>query len=120
MQADREWKYLFSWVRLIDDTFMNWEESEEKLQTFFEYINSVYTPIKWTMERKQDGKFPVFDIAFIQSVYAMLEHQIFTYILPLLKHGMKKTAAIHTLTRRALNYCSTQQGTEVYHSSIFI
>ena len=46
IQADREWKYLFNWVRLIDDTFMNWEESEEKLQKFFEYLNSVYAPIK--------------------------------------------------------------------------
>ena len=35
IKADREWKYIFNWVRLIDDTFMNWEESEEKLQNVF-------------------------------------------------------------------------------------
>ena len=46
---------------------MNWEESEEKLQKFYEYRNSVYAPIRWTMERAQDGKFHAFDIALFRS-----------------------------------------------------
>jgi len=116
IQADREWKYLFNWVRLIDDTFMNWEESEEKLQKFFEYLNSVYAPIKWTMEREQDGKFHVFDIALIRSGNVV---QTSVYRKPSASDRYlhftsaqawhEKTAAIHTLTLRALNYCSTQQ-----------
>ena len=26
IKADRKWKKSFNWVRLIDDTFMNWKE----------------------------------------------------------------------------------------------
>jgi len=115
IQADREWKYLFNWVRLIDDTFMNWEECKEKLQKFFEYdnLNSVYAPIKWTMEREQDGKFHVFDIALIRSGNVV---QTSVYRKPSASDRYlhftsaqawhEKTAAIHTLTQRALNYCS--------------
>ena len=44
IQADQKWKYLFNLVRLVNHTFMNWQESEEKLQKFFAYLNSLYAP----------------------------------------------------------------------------
>jgi len=34
IKADRKWKKSFNWVHLIDDTFMNWKDSEEKLEEF--------------------------------------------------------------------------------------
>ena len=51
IKANRKWKKSFNWVRLIDDTFMNWKDSEEKLDEFFTYLNTLYPPIKWTMEK---------------------------------------------------------------------
>ena len=38
--------------RLIDDMFMNWVDSEAKLDDFFDYLNSLYPLIKWTMEKE--------------------------------------------------------------------
>jgi hypothetical protein len=116
IQAHREWKYLFNWVRLIDDTFMNWVESEELLQKFFTFINSLYAPIKWTMERELEGRFHIFDIALIRTGNTV---QTTVYRKPSASDRYlhftsaqawhEKTAAIHTLTLRALKYCSTQQ-----------
>ena len=67
IKENREWKKSFNWVRLIDDTFMNWTESEARLDEFFAYLNSLYPPIKWTMEKEINGKFHVFDIQLIRS-----------------------------------------------------
>ena len=68
------------------------------------------------MEREQDGKFYVLDIALIQSGNVV---QTSEYRKPSASDRYlhftsaqawhEKTAAIHTLTLRALNYCSTQQ-----------
>ena len=116
IQAHREWKYLFQWVRLIDDTFMNWVESEELLQRFFTFINSLYAPIKWTMERELEGRFHIFDIALIRTgdtvqttVYRKPSASDRYLHFTSAQAWHEKTAAIHTLTLRALKYCSTQQ-----------
>jgi len=52
IQLNREWRRQFNWVRLVDDTFMNWDDTEERLTEFFGYLNSIYPPIQWTMERE--------------------------------------------------------------------
>ena len=103
-------------VRLIDNTFMNWTESEARLDEFFAYLNSLYPPIKWTMEKEINGKFHVFDIQLIRSgstigttVYRKpsASDRYLHYTSAQAWH--EKTAAIHTLTLRALNYCSTKE-----------
>ena len=116
IQADREWKYHFNWSRLIDDTFMNWVDSEEQLQRFFGYLNSLYPPIQWTMEQEKDGKFHVFDIALIRTdgtVHTTVYRKPSTsdrYLhFTSFQAWHEKTAAIHKLTLRAVKYCSTQQ-----------
>ena len=45
IQLNREWRRQFNWVRLvdIDDTFMNWEDTEERLSEFF-YISEFHLP----------------------------------------------------------------------------
>ena len=30
--ANREWRRTFNWVRLVDDTFMNWTDTPERLE----------------------------------------------------------------------------------------
>jgi len=67
IQLNREWRRQFNWVRLVDDTFMNWDDTEERLTEFFEYLNSIYPPIQWTMEREANNKFHVFDIQLIRN-----------------------------------------------------
>ena len=97
IKENREWKKFFNWVRLIDDTFMNWTDSESRLHEFFAYLNSRYLPIKWTMEKEMDDKFHVFDIQLIRSgnsidptVYRNHLHLTDTYTIPQLKLGMRK------------------------------
>ena len=50
ISANRQWKRNFNWVRLVDDTFMNWTDSVERLEEFYSFLNSLYPPIKWTKE----------------------------------------------------------------------
>ena len=68
ISANRRWKKSFNWVRLIDDTFMNWTDTEASLDEFFVYLNSLYPPIKWTIEKEgDDGCFNIFDIQLIRN-----------------------------------------------------
>ena len=95
---------------------MNWTESEARLDEFFTYLNTLYPPIKWTMEKEKDGKFHVFDIQLIRTgdkvdttVYRKpsASDRYLHYTSAQAWH--EKTAAIHTLTLRAINYCSTKE-----------
>ena len=61
--ANREWRRTFNWVRLVDDTFMNWTDTPERLEQFYSFLNSLYPPIKWTKEVETQGSaFNIFDI----------------------------------------------------------
>ena len=66
------------------------------------------------MEKEKDGKFHVFDIQLIRSgasidtiVYRKPSASDRYLNYTSAKAWHEKTAAIHTLTLRALNYCST-------------
>ena len=39
--ANREWRRVFNWVRLVDDTFMNWRDSAERLEEFYSFACSL-------------------------------------------------------------------------------
>ena len=116
IKSNRKWKKSFNWVRLIADTFMNWVDSEEELEEFFAYLNSLYPPIKWTMEKEKDGQFHVFDIRLIRNgsqvettVYRKPSASDRYLHFTSAQAWHEKTAAIHTLTLRALNYCSNKE-----------
>ena len=115
IQLNREWRRQFNWVRLVDDTFMNWEDTEERLSEFFEYLNSIYPPIKWTMEREVNSKFHVFDIQLIRNgarwettVYRKPSASDRYLHFTSAQAWQEKSAAIHTLVARAQHYCSTE------------
>ena len=117
IKADRKWKKSFNWVCLIDDTFMNWKDSEEKLEEFFTYLNTLYPPIKWTMEKEaNDGRFNIFDIQLIRigdnvetTVYRKPSASDRYLHFTSEQAWHEKAAAIHTLTLRAQNYCSNAE-----------
>ena len=116
IQSDREWKHLFNWVRLVDDTFMNWVESNKKLHQLFLYLNSVYEPIKWTMEREKGNRFNIFNITLIR-MGSEIQTTVFRkpsasdrYLhFTSAQAWHEKTAAIHTLTLRAINNFSNPE-----------
>ena len=57
IKANRRWRKCFNWVRLIDDTFMNWVDPEPVLDEFFEFLNSLYMPKNglWKKKLMMDG-----------------------------------------------------------------
>ena len=62
IQSNRAWKGHFNWVRLVDDTFFNWTGTIDDLHRFKDFLNSLYGPIKWTMEIEENNTFHIFDI----------------------------------------------------------
>jgi len=85
------------------------------LTEFFEYLNSIYPPIQWTMEREANNKFHVFDIQLIRNgshwettVYRKPSASDRYLHFTSAQAWQEKAAAIHTLVARALHYCSTK------------
>ena len=62
IRSNRKWKHKWDWVRYIDDTFMNWDDSLEELEEFIDFLNSLHPKIKWTSEVKKDNKISFLDI----------------------------------------------------------
>ena len=130
IQSNRAWKGHFNWVRLVDDTFFNWTGTIDDLHRFKDFLNSLYGPIKWTMEIEENNTFHIFDIQLHRigdkietSVYrkpsASDRYLHFTSAQAL----HERLAAIHTLTKRAHDYCSTKALLEAelsYIKSIFV
>ena len=50
------------WVRYVDDTFVIWQHGAEKLKTFWQHLNSLRTPIKFTMEVEGNRQLPLLDV----------------------------------------------------------
>ena len=50
------------WVRYVDDIFIIYQHSEEKLTEFLEYVNAILPSIKFTVEYEVDGKIPFLDV----------------------------------------------------------
>lgn len=46
------------WSRYLDDTFCIWGSEPDIHIQFFNYINSLKTSIKFTMEKETDGELP--------------------------------------------------------------
>ncbi|XP_041417139.1 uncharacterized protein LOC108704076 isoform X2 [Xenopus laevis] len=44
------WPSICTWLRYIDDLFFIWQDTEEKLQSFCEYLNTRLPTIKFTLE----------------------------------------------------------------------
>jgi hypothetical protein len=116
IQLSREWRRSFNWVRLVNDTFMNWTDPLTRLEDFFEFLNSLYSPIKWTKEVEQGGTFNIFDIHLIRvgnevqrTVYRKPSASDRYLHFTSAQAWHEKTAAIHSLTLRALHYCSTKE-----------
>ena len=113
IRANRKWKHKWDWVRYIDDTFMNWEDSLEELEEFITFLNSLHPKIKWTSEIEKDNQISFLDILIIRNgessettVYRK-ESCSDRYIhFSSTQAWQEKVAAIRTLKHRALTYCS--------------
>ena len=102
-------------MRLVDDTFFNWLDTPERIQDFLLFVNSLYPPIQWTLEVEENNSFHIFDIQ-LNKVADNLETSVYRkpsasdrylhYSSAQALH--ERVAAIHTLTKRAYEYCNTK------------
>ena len=57
------------WVRYVDDIFIIYQHSEDKLREFLEFVNSILPSIKFTVEYEIDGKIPFLDVLVTHDKY---------------------------------------------------
>ena len=102
-------------VLLIDDTFMNLTESKDRLDNFFAYLNSLYPPIKWTMEKEINRKFHALtsnlsnqDQQLTQWYTGNHQLQIGTITTLQSKPGMKRLQLYIPYLYRLSIFCSTK------------
>ena len=56
-----------TWLRYVDDTFVVYNEGQDKLHSFLEHLNSVRSSIKFTMEVEEDRKLPFLDAMVMRN-----------------------------------------------------
>jgi len=105
----------FDWVRKADDTFMEWADSLEELESFYSYINSIHPTIKWSKQVEEGGTMSFLDVQIIRTPDGI---QTTVYRKPsasdrythfsTAQAWKEKIITITTLRQRAEIYCSTQ------------
>jgi retron-type reverse transcriptase len=50
------------WYRYVDDTFVIWPHSQDRLQDFLNHLNGLQKKIQFIMEIEKDGHLPFLDI----------------------------------------------------------
>ena len=50
------------WLRYVDDVFAIWPHGDDRLKTFYQYINGQNRSIQFTMEREAEGKIAFLDV----------------------------------------------------------
>ena len=104
-----------TWLRYVDDTFVIWNEGQDKLHSFLEHLNSMRPSIKFTMEVEEDRKLPFLDVMvtrneerLVTSVYRKKTHTD-RYIHFTSNHDDRvKRGVIRCLRSRATRICEAE------------
>ncbi|PNF42699.1 hypothetical protein B7P43_G14177 [Cryptotermes secundus] len=59
------------WLRYVDDTFVVWPHGPERLQTFFDHLNSLRPSICFTMETESNNAISFLDVLVIREKTAL-------------------------------------------------
>ena len=59
------------WLRYVDDTFVVWPHGPERLQTFFDHLNSLRPSICFTMETESNNVISFLDVLVIREKTAL-------------------------------------------------
>jgi hypothetical protein len=101
------------WYRYVDDTFVIWPHSPDKLQSFLQHLNIIHHSIQFTMETEIDGHLPFLDIDIYRRPDGSLGHKVFrkpTHTNLYLHatshhHPSNKQSVLSTLVHRARAIC---------------
>ena len=61
------WGPIIDWVRMIDDTFLEWLHSDQDFTEFVQFLNGLHPTIQWTFEKEKDGTFNFLDVLIIRN-----------------------------------------------------
>ncbi|XP_023722356.1 uncharacterized protein LOC111872551 [Cryptotermes secundus] len=104
------------WLRYVDDTFVVWSHSPERLQNFFDHLNSLRPSICFTMETESDNAIYFLDVLVIREETALVT-QVYrkpTHTGQYLNFNSNhpphvERSLIKSLTDRASTTCQDQQ-----------
>jgi hypothetical protein len=65
------------WFRYIDNTFVIWPHSQEKLEDFLIHLNGLHNKIQFTMEKEEAGHLPFLDIDIYRKTDGSLEQKVY-------------------------------------------
>lgn len=65
------------WKRFVDDTFILWPHSRDKLELFLQHLNNQSRSIQFTMNPKVNGSLPFLDVLVSKKGDGSFSHQIF-------------------------------------------
>ena len=98
------------WLRYVDDTFVIWPHGEDTLPDFLKHLNSIRSPIQFTMEKELGGSLPFLDVLVTRdqkqgnvktSVYRRPTHTEHYLHFDSYHPPHVKTGIIRTLIRRS-------------------
>ena len=101
------------WLRYVDDTFVVWQHSQDKLQLFLEHLNGLQSRIQFTMHQEKDGNIPFLDVgvsrqpdgSLAQKIYRKLTHTDRYLHCRSFHHPSIRRSVNNTLVRRAYRIC---------------
>ncbi|KAJ8947675.1 hypothetical protein NQ318_009559 [Aromia moschata] len=108
------------WRRYVDDTFIIWPHGTSSLTVFFDYLNTLHSNIKFTMETEKDGVLPFSDVLVKRTNNNKLAHGVYrkkTHTDRYLNaashhHPQQKRSLIKTLDHRAETICDDKSRPE--------
>jgi hypothetical protein len=65
------------WFRYVDDTFVIWPHSPDRLKDFLDHLNGIHQNIQFTMEMERDGHLPFLDIDIYRRPDGSLGHRVY-------------------------------------------
>ena len=97
-------------MRYVDDTFIIWPHSKDKLDSFLKHLNSQDQQIKFTMEIEKDQALPFLDVqiqklpteGFTHTIYRKPTHTNRYLNANSHNHPAQLNSVVHTLVSRSL------------------
>jgi hypothetical protein len=109
------WGPIIDWVRMIDDTFLEWLHSDQDFNEFVQFLNGLHPTIQWTFEKEKDGTFNFLNVLIIRnqdsietSVYRKPSAADRYIHYTSSQAWQEKVSAMKTLRHRAEEYCSSE------------
>jgi len=117
------------WFRNVDDTFIIWPHSKEKLAEFLNHLSGTHNKIQFTMEKEEEDHLPFLDADIYRKMVGSLRHKVYQkpthtnlYLHQNLHHHpASKQSVLASLIHRAKALCDQDSLTQIlqYLTTVF-